>query len=415
MQYAYVAARYIFPLLTLPYLARVLGPEAYGVRSYILSMMLFVQTISDYGFNLYGGKRIVKAREDARECSRTMGEIVGAKLLILAVLAVAVACITFTIPLISNKPECVVFGFISVAFNTLMPDFIFIGFEKMGVITSRYVISKSVVTVLVFICVKTSDDLALAFVVEAVGSIVAFGITWRSAIGEIGCSVPVPRIRGVVSSIIGATPFFLSNVSVAAFNSLATMAIGLCLNDAREVAYWSIAITALNAILSLYNPIANALYPHMVHSQDFRLFNRLILVGSILAALGALLFACCSNLIMAVLGGAEYQAGSYILIQLAPVLVFAYPALMLGGPILGAFGKEKELALSSAIPALVYFAALFVFGFFGKLTLTTAALCRVGAEFALFFARIMYANKSIGTIWKKGSEKQCSASDAGEM
>ena len=58
--YLLQAAKYIFPFITLPYLARVLGTDGYAVRSYVLSIMTFVQMAAEFGFMNYAIAVIVK-------------------------------------------------------------------------------------------------------------------------------------------------------------------------------------------------------------------------------------------------------------------------------------------------------------------------------------------------------------------
>ena len=51
-QYGLQIVKYIFPLITLPYLTRVLLPEGYAIYAYVVSFMTFAQTFVDFGFNL---------------------------------------------------------------------------------------------------------------------------------------------------------------------------------------------------------------------------------------------------------------------------------------------------------------------------------------------------------------------------
>ena len=61
-QYILQLAKYILPFITLPYLTRVLGADAYSIRVYVLSIMAIMQTITDFGFVNYGTRLITEAR-----------------------------------------------------------------------------------------------------------------------------------------------------------------------------------------------------------------------------------------------------------------------------------------------------------------------------------------------------------------
>lgn len=66
-QYGLQVAKYIIPFLTLPYLARVLGADAYAIRAYVLSLMTFVQVFLDCGFNLSATKEVVTLRSNKKQ------------------------------------------------------------------------------------------------------------------------------------------------------------------------------------------------------------------------------------------------------------------------------------------------------------------------------------------------------------
>lgn len=59
-----------FPLLTLPYLTRVLSVESYGVVSYVKAVMQYMQLVVDFGFMLSGTKDIVNAKERPRKIGK---------------------------------------------------------------------------------------------------------------------------------------------------------------------------------------------------------------------------------------------------------------------------------------------------------------------------------------------------------
>ena len=80
MLYLMTFAKLIFPLLTLPYLTRVLSEESYAVVSYVKSCMVYMQMIIDFGFILSSVKDIVKANENKEEIGSIVGHTFLAKL-----------------------------------------------------------------------------------------------------------------------------------------------------------------------------------------------------------------------------------------------------------------------------------------------------------------------------------------------
>ena len=92
-QYGLQIVKYIFPLITLPYLTRVLLPEGYAIYAYVVSFMTF----ADFGFNLSGTKRIAKS-ETVEEENRAIGAVTEARLLLGVATGAVVVVVAWVIP-----------------------------------------------------------------------------------------------------------------------------------------------------------------------------------------------------------------------------------------------------------------------------------------------------------------------------
>jgi PST family polysaccharide transporter len=82
MLYIMYFAQILFPLITLPYLTRVLSLNAYGVNVYVNTTMSYVSIIIEFGFMLSATKDIVSAKNNKEEMGRIVGDVISAKLLL---------------------------------------------------------------------------------------------------------------------------------------------------------------------------------------------------------------------------------------------------------------------------------------------------------------------------------------------
>ena len=62
-------AGYVFPLITMPYLARVIGADGFGKIAFASAIVVWIQTISDWGFNLTATRDVAQSRNDKDKVS----------------------------------------------------------------------------------------------------------------------------------------------------------------------------------------------------------------------------------------------------------------------------------------------------------------------------------------------------------
>ena len=83
MQYIMTFAQYVFPLITFPYLTRVLEPDLYGVITYMTATITYFQLVIDFGFNLSATKEIAEKQEDKKHIGMVLGSVIQAKIFLL--------------------------------------------------------------------------------------------------------------------------------------------------------------------------------------------------------------------------------------------------------------------------------------------------------------------------------------------
>ena len=76
-------ASYLFPLVTMPYLARVIGAEGFGHIAIASAVIMWIQTISDWGFNYTATRDVAKNRENKDIVSHILSNVIWAKFILL--------------------------------------------------------------------------------------------------------------------------------------------------------------------------------------------------------------------------------------------------------------------------------------------------------------------------------------------
>lgn len=392
-QYGLQLVKYVLPLLTLPYLTRVLEPEGYAVYAYVVSFMSFVQTFVDFGFNLSGTKSVARAGNSA-ELGLITGRITQARLMLCVLTGVVCVFIGMSIPIIRSNTMYSVLSFIAVCGRALAPDFLFQGKEQMGPITIRYLVSKTVSTVLTFVLVQTSEDLLWVPILDIFASLIALIWSFSAAKKLFRLVLKFDALSAVFDELLKSAYYCLSNMASTAFSGVTTLIIGFAITDPVQISYWSLAMTAVSAVQALYAPITNSLYPHMVAGQDFHFARKLIQKSIFLVLPGTVLFYFLSDFIVMILGGQEYSGASRVLQLVSPVLFFSFYGLIAGWPILGAMGRVRELTRTTVISSFINIVLLVLLTVTGQASVASFAIVRNITEASLCYLRLLECKKA---------------------
>lgn len=387
-QYGLQILKYLFPLLLIPYLTRILGTESYAVYAYVLSFMGVVQTIADFGFTLSGTKKVVDLRGDTAALSRLVGAITAARLMLLCGLFFCVMVVTRFIPIMAENTVYVIWAFFATAGRTVLPDFIFQGNERMGPLTTRYFASKGVQVALTILLVRGPGDLILVAVADVLSEIVDIAWSYRAQKRLFGVGIARPTFKESFEELRVSAIYCVSNVSSSLFSGFTTVIIGLAITSKTDIAFWSLTLTTVNAVQSLYTPIANSLYPHMIKNRDFGFARKLALVALPVLVLGIVAYCALSKPIMLVLGGPEYVGGAHVMWMISPIFIFSFYGILIGWPVLGAMGHVKELTVSTLFTGIVNVVSLLALYLAGLITLDVICVARWGCDALLLLVRV---------------------------
>ena len=391
MLYLMNIAKMIFPLLTLPYLTRVLTVECYGIVSYVKAVMQYMQMIIDFGFILSGTRDIVYAKNKKEQLGIEIGNIFFAKILLSILASILLCIVIFFIPILRENVEYVILSFVAVFMTNFLFDYLFMGLEKMEIITIRFVIMKGLATVLTFVFVHTDSDIFWIPILDIIGSFIAVFFVVLE-IKNLNVSVCFGSLKTALLKIKNSAVYFFSNIASAAFMSLNTLLIGIFLTK-TEIAYWSLCLQMVTAVQALYTPLTDGIYPHMVKTRDLDLLKKAAKIYMPLVTIGCIFTLVMAKNALYLLGGYQYIGAANVLRTLVPVLFFSFLSMLFGWPALGAIGKQKETTFTTIFAATIQVIGLFILIICGKFNLINIAILRGITEFILFSLRFRYVIK----------------------
>lgn len=396
MLYGLNIAKIVFPLLTLPYLTRVLSIELYGVVAYVKATMQYMQLIIDFGFMLSGTKDIVLLRNDKKSLGLVVGDILLARLLLVLISFFILLFMILAIPILNKNILYTILSFIGVALSVFLFDYLFRGIEKMSVITIRFFVMRGFATLLTFFLVKNNDDYLWIPILEIIGSLIAVFLV-RREVKKLGLIICFSTIKNAVNKLVESATYFASNMATTAFGALNTLLIGVFLQP-TDVAYWSISMQLIGGIQSLYSPITSGIYPEMIKNKNINLIKKVLKFFMPIVFCGCVFSFSVAEYALTVVGGTRYVSAAPTFQLLIPILFFSFPGIVLGWPTLGAIGKAKEVSITTFVTAVFQLVGLLLLACIGRFTLIPLAILRSLTELLLLLLRARYVAKFINNF-----------------
>ncbi len=388
MLYVLNITQLALPLVTLPYLTRVLSVSGYGIVSYVKSLIIYVTLIIEFGYLLSGTREVVNARHDRYQLGLIMGRITEAKLLLSLLAFIALLGMTMIIPLLHRYPLFTILSFGTPFLSIFLFDYLFRGLERMSIITYRFLIMKGISTALTFIVIHGDRQLLLIPVLDIFGSLVA--VVWvYHEIRKMGLKLHFDHLASVWHSLRVSFTYFVSDVASTAFGALNTLFVGIYLS-AADVAYWGLIMTMIGAVQSMYTPISDGIYPHMIATKSLHLLGKILLLFTPLLAIGGLIAYFGAHLIMLIIGGSKYLVAANYLQKCVPLLIISFYALIFGWPALGAIDKVKETTITTLIAAGLQVAGLALLIVSGNFNLPLLIFVRTLTEISMAGLRMIY-------------------------
>lgn len=390
-------ANFVLPLLTFPYLVRVLGIEKFGLLSFATSIITYFLILTDYGFNLTATKEISINRNDKNKLNEIFSKVISLKVIIMIMGFVLLLLLVYFIPRFNTYWYIFIFSYGSVLGQVLFPIWFFQGLEEMKIISILSVFLKIIFTAAVFLLIKSQNDFYLVPIISSVG-FVFIGII-SILIVKIKYNVCfISQSRSVLSEyLIDGWPLFLSNISVTLYTTATVTFLGFFTNN-TIVGYYSVADKIIAAIRGGISPVSQVLFPYLCNiatndpSKVFNINRRLaIFGGGIMLIVSLVLFLFTGDIIQLIFGKKDIDSILILKIfAIIPFLTFLHTVFALFTMIV--FGKNKDyskIIVSAAI--LNFILCIILIPFFGYVG---AAISVIIIELYLLIRYVYFTQKN---------------------
>lgn len=383
----------ILPLVTTPYVSRVLGAENLGTYSYTNSITQYFILFGCIGLNLYGQREIAYYQNDQEKINRTFWELV-----VLRVITLSLSIVLFYFTFAQNKMYGYIFliQILDILAALFDISWLFQGLEDFKRVVVRNFIVRVISVAMIFIFVKNINDLQLyVFIYSGV-----------LLIGNISIWVCLPSyirsIKGVQlqikKHIVPALMLFLPQIATSLYTLLDKTMLGLLCNRNSEVAYYEQAQTIVKALTVLITSFGTAMMPRVANlykndntntvKKYLTLSLKFVYLSSFAFAFG---ISAISSGFVPWFYGAGFDKVILNIILMSPIIVFIGLSNVFGVQYLLPLGRQREYTISVVAGAILNFVLNIILIPF--LYSRGAAIATIVAELSVVCIQMYYVRK----------------------
>lgn len=390
------------PLITIPYVSRVLEPAGLGHAQVVQSIVSWFAMAAQVGIPVYGVAAVARVRDDLTRLRQTVRELVALNAMTSALALVLLVGAVLAVPSLRvDWPLFAGYGLL-IVLQFLGTEWLFKGLEEYSYLTLVSLGVRVLMVAATFLFVRTKDDVFAYLVIMALttaGSAVINVLRSRHYLAGEGTG-PLQLRHHLAGMMV------LAALSAAAtiYTSVDTVVLKAFKGNA-EAGQYTQAVRIKQVLVSLTTAIGAVLLPRaswLVERGEMDRFRALLgkAMGAILV-IGisvAVFFALFASPTIAFAGGADYVPAVAMLRLIMPSIVFIGITNVLGMQLLVPLHREKTVALSVTVGAVVDIAAnlLLIPAYGGRGT----AIATVIAELSVLVYQVVATRRIRGDMWR---------------
>lgn len=368
-------AGYVFPLISMPYLARVIGADGFGKIAFASAIVVWIQTISDWGFNLTATRDVAQNRDNKELVSRFFSNVLWARSVLTLLSGIILLLVVLLVPYLRENADIVFVTFLLVPGYILFPEWFFQAIEKMKYTTFFNLFLKLVFTVAVFVFIHKREDYLMQPLLTTIGYLLCGIGALYLIFKKWGYSLYKPQWGEIFKTIRNSTDVFINNLMPNLYNSFSVMLLGFFGGSTANGIY-----DGGNRFPSIFyqfqSVLSRAFYPFLSRRPDKHSFYAKLNIVS--ALVGSVILVLISPLIIKIMLGDEFEKSVVVMQILSFSVVFLAMGYTYGTNFLIINHKEKPLRnltfISSIVGMCVSVPLVYYFSYIGAAV--TVLLCR---------------------------------------
>jgi Membrane protein involved in the export of O-antigen and teichoic acid len=397
------ASNFIFPLITFPYVSRILLPIGTGKVSFAISVIYYFNVLAQLGIPIYGIRACAKVREDKTALSRTVHELLLINLAMCIFAYTSFAIALALVPKLYNEKTLMVIASSTILLNSLGVEWLYKALEKYAYISIRSIVAKLIALVGIFLLIHQQSDYVLYAAITTFASVASnilnfINLRKHIEIKSVGSYNFKQHFRPIAT-------FFAMSVATTVYIHIDTVVLGFIKTD-MDVGYYDAAVRIKSILVAFVTSLGTVLLPRSTSYLKNGLMDAFTSIAQkalnfviILASSVSVFFLLFAKEGIFFLSGSAYEGAILPMKVIMPAVLFIGMTNILGIQMLVPLGKEKYV-LYSEIGGMITSIIINVI-FVPKLAAVGSAMATLSAEVMVFFIQFCALKAIVSPIFKQ--------------
>lgn len=266
---------FIFPLITFPYVSRVLMPAGMGKVNFATSVINYFSMIAQLGIPTYGIRACAIVRDDREKLTRTAHELLIINIVMSIISYLGLFLALAFVPRLQSEHTLYIIVSFTIILTTIGMEWLYKALEQYTYITVRSLIFKAISVVAMLLLIHSKDDYLLYGAITIFAASASNILNFINIHRYIGLR-PVGNYN-IKRHLKPVLVFFSMSVATTIYTNLDTVMLGFMKNDA-EVGYYTAAVKIKGILVSIVTSLGTVLLPrasYYIEQGEIKRFNYL--------------------------------------------------------------------------------------------------------------------------------------------
>ena len=362
----------IYPLITYPYLVKVLGRELYGVVLTAQMLTSYASLLIDFGSNYVCAKHVSINRDNPHILSEIVSNVLFVRFLLFIACGFIYLIVTLVIPAYRDHFWLFILTYAFTTNDLLFPQFFFQGIEKMKFISIINIVTKVLMVFLIFMLIKSAEDVLLVPVIYSIGYVVGGLIALYQIVYKMKIRFVLPTLKASLFYLKDSSSIFATDLICTIKDKLSYLLVGTFVGMS-EVVIYDLGLKLHGIAAKPYMLISMVMFPRFAKNRNINQLKRVLIISFFITLLVVAVANIFLNNIVLFFIHEECELLPLRLFLIGPLILSI--SYILSNNMFVAFGYNRYVFYSMIITTSTYVICLFLAFIFTEMNTIMTFIC----------------------------------------